>query len=334
MITMTEIARRTGVSQPTVSRVLNGNTAVNPQVRERVLACARANGFQPNILARSLAGSRTRLIGVILTDISNSFFADLVKYMEQEARRAGCSLILFNSGYDPDQEEECLDVIQRYRVDGLIAVPVNAESARWQERIQNLDIPAVILTRQAAGMDSVYVSHEEAGSQVGNHLWEEGFREYIFCGRTEDSKYQGFAAALAAHDPSFLSHLTVIRTKESAAIQNTLAEYFSKARKRTGIFAYNDRRAVQILGLLQKLGIRIPEQAGLVGFDNTYMCELLYPGLSSVSQPNEEMAVTAVRRLLYRIEHPKDCAPEDHPLSARLICRESSAGALCRQTSL
>ena len=78
MITMTEIARLTGVSQPTVSRVLNGNQAVNPKIRERVLACAREHDFQPNVMAQSLVGSKTHLIGVVLTDISNSFFADLV----------------------------------------------------------------------------------------------------------------------------------------------------------------------------------------------------------------------------------------------------------------
>ena len=81
MITMTEIARLTGVSQPTVSRVLNGYTAVFPEIRERVLACAREHDFQPNVMAQSLVGSKTRLIGVIVTDISNSFFAELVKYI-------------------------------------------------------------------------------------------------------------------------------------------------------------------------------------------------------------------------------------------------------------
>ena len=97
---MTEIAKLTGVSQPTVSRVLNGNQAVNPEVRERVLACAREHNFQPNVIARSLAGSRTMLIGLVFTDISNSFFADLEKYLEQEAKKNGYSVILFNSDYD------------------------------------------------------------------------------------------------------------------------------------------------------------------------------------------------------------------------------------------
>ena len=82
MITMAEIARLTGVSQPTVSRVLNGNKAVNPEIREKVLACAREHDFQPNVMAQSLVGSRTKLIGVIVTDIGNAFFADLVKYID------------------------------------------------------------------------------------------------------------------------------------------------------------------------------------------------------------------------------------------------------------
>ena len=107
MITMAEIARLTGVSQPTVSRVLNGNKAVNPEIRERVLACAREHEFQPNVMAQSLVGSKTHLIGVVVTDIGNAFFADLVKHIEQAAGQAGYSMILFNSGYDRDHEKEC-----------------------------------------------------------------------------------------------------------------------------------------------------------------------------------------------------------------------------------
>ena len=300
MITMTEIARQTGVSQPTVSRVLNGNTAVNPDIRERVLACARENGFQPNILAQSLAGSKTHLIGVVLTDISNPFFADLVKYLEQEARRAGYSLILFNSHYDPVKEEECLQITQRYRVDGLIVVPVDENAPRWQAFSEKAAIPAVIITRRIPSLDSVYVSHEE------------------------DEKYQGLARALSMRDPAFESRLTILRSKDNDVLLPRLKEHFSAAQTPTGIFAYNDRRALQLMGLLKQLQIPIPGQAGLIGFDNTYMCEYLYPRLSSVSQPNETMAAAAVKRLLERIENPNDREVRHCPLSASLVCRESS----------
>lgn len=324
MITMTEIARLTGVSQPTVSRVLNGNQAVNPEIRERVLACAREHDFQPNVIAQSLVGSRTHLIGVVLTDISNSFFADLVKYLEREARASGYSLILFNTNYDPEHEKESLDVVRRYRVDGLVAVPVDERASDWNRLIRKLDIPTVVITKQVRGMDSVYVSHEEAGAQVGEHFREEGFEEYIFFGNTEDVKYQGFAKALKERDPEFGQHLTVISSKKEQKIQAALEQYYSRKRRRTGIFAYNDRRAVQMLGILQRMGVKVPEQAGLVGFDNTYMCEFLYPRLSSVAQPNEEMASIAMRRLLYKIDHPEDDRTENHPLQATLVKRDSS----------
>ena len=324
MITMTEIARLTGVSQPTVSRVLNGNQAVNPEIRERVLACAREHDFQPNVMAQSLVGSRTHLIGVVLTDISNSFFADLVKYLEREARASGYSLILFNTNYDPEHEKESLDVVRRYRVDGLVAVPMDERASDWNRLIRKLDIPTVVITKQVRGMDSVYVSHEEAGAQVGEHFREEGFEEYIFFGNTEDVKYQGFAKALKERDPEFGQHLTVISSKKEQKIQAALEQYYSRKRRRTGIFAYNDRRAVQMLGILQRMGVKVPEQAGLVGFDNTYMCEFLYPRLSSVAQPNEEMASIAMRRLLYKIDHPEDDRTEDHPLQATLVKRDSS----------
>lgn len=324
MITMTEIAKLTGVSQPTVSRVLSGNMSVNPDIRERVLACAREHDFQPNVMAQSLVGSRTHLIGVMLTDISNAFFADLVKYMEQEARKKGYSLILFNSNYDKEHEKECLDVMRRYRVDGLVAVPVDENCAQWRETIRKLDIPAVVITRRAAGMDSVYVAHDEAGAQVGRHLYEEGYREYIFYGNPADIKYQGFAGALEKLDRDFSERLTIIVSKSDDVVRRTMQEYFGRKRERTGIFAYNDRRAVQIMGILRQMGISIPEQAGIVGFDNIYLCEYLYPKLSSVSQPNEEMAALAMRRLLYKIENPQDESVEDRPLTAELVRRGSS----------
>ncbi len=324
MITMTEIAKLTGVSQPTVSRVLNGNKAVNPEIRERVLACAREHDFQPNVMAQSLVGSRTHLIGVVLTDISNAFFADLVKYIEQEAGKEGYSLILFNSDYDRMHEKECLDVVRRYRVDGLIAVPVDEDSLQWKEMIRRLDIPAVVITRRAVGMDSVYVDHREAGAQVGRHLYAEGYQEYLFFGNKEDIKYQGFVEALAECDSDFAKHLTVIRSKDTNEVTAALQEHFEKKPGRTGIFAYNDRRAVQMFGILERMGIAIPKRAGLVGFDNTYLCEFLYPSLSSVSQPNARMAAVAVQRLLYKIGHPDDHRVEDHLMKAELICRESS----------
>ena len=107
-------------------------------------------------------------------------------------------------------------------------------------------------------------------------------------------------------------------------IRQALEEHFKKTDHCTGIFTYNDRRAIQALGILEEMGIRIPEQAGVIGFDNTYICEYLYPRLSSIAQPIEEMAALTVQRLIHRLDHPDDKSVIDHPLHAELISRESS----------
>lgn len=221
--------------------------------------------FQPNVIAQSLVGSKTRLIGVIVTDISNSFFAELVKHIGEEARKDGYSLILFSSDYDLEKEKECLDVVKRYRVDGLIMVPVDENGAEWRGMVSRLDIPTVVITRHATGIDSFYVAHDEAGAQVARHLHEQGYEEYIFFGNTTDDKYLGFIDGMANECREFRKHLTIISSKDSQVIEAALKEHFAKTTGKTGIFAYNDRRAVQMMGILQKMKIRVPEQVGLVG---------------------------------------------------------------------
>lgn len=195
---MTEIAKLTKVSQPTVSRVLNGNMNVAPDIRERVLACAKEHHYQPNALAKGLQGSQTYLLGVLLTDISNGFFADIAKAIETEARKHGYSIILFNSNYNTDSEREYLDVVRRYRVDGVLAVPMRETSDVWQGYAQNLDVPVVAVTRQTKGLDSVYVDHAEAGRMVARYLLHQGYQQYLFIGKDYDLKYVGFRHTLSA----------------------------------------------------------------------------------------------------------------------------------------
>lgn len=96
----------------------------------------------------------------------------------------------------------------------------------------------------------------------------------------------------------------MITAKKTEEVRQALEEHFKKTDHCTGIFAYNDRRAIQVLGILEEMGIRIPDQAGVIGFDNTYICEYLYPRLSSIAQPIEEMAALTVQRLIHRLDHP------------------------------
>ena len=322
MITMTEIAKLTQVSQPTVSRVLNGNMNVAPEIRERVLACAKEHDYQPNALAKGLQGRKTHLLGVLLTDISNGFFADVAKAVETEARRYGYSIILFNSNYNTDSELEYLDVVRRYRVDGVLAVPIRETSEVWAGYAEKLDVPVVSITRPARGLDSVYVDHGVAGEMVARYLTERGYDRFLFIGKEYDRKYVGFRHALSEMGQA--ECVTNAVYQDDGQMKQTLYSRIPPPGQRLAVFAGNDIYALRILSLLRELHISVPQQAGVIGFDDTMIGRYLNPSLSSVSQPIDRMAREAVSRLLYRIEHPDERQIWDRPLSATLVPRQSS----------
>ncbi len=322
MITMTEIAKLTHVSQPTVSRVLNGSTTVAPEIRERVLACAKEHDYQFNALAKGLQGSKTQLLGVLLTDISNSFFADLAKQIEAEARTLGYSIILFNSDYDARREQEYLDVVRRYRVDGVLAVPVLRNNDAWPDCVKKLDVPVVVVTRRVEGLDSIYLDHEAASRKVAAHLVEQGFQRFLFIGRDYDAKYLGFQQELTTQ--GLADRTKNVEYWNDQRLEEDLRAYFQQPGPRTGIFANNDICALRVLSILRILDIPVPEQAGVIGFDDTFMARYLHPALSSVSQPIGRMAKEAVGRLTQRINAVEALPPLTLPLPASITVRKST----------
>lgn len=325
MITMAEIARLTHVSQPTVSRVLNGNIKVDPEIRERVLACAKEHNYQFNALAKGLQGSKTQLMGVILTDISNGFFADLAKQIEIKARKKGYSIILFNSRYDLMLEKEYMNVVRRYHVDGVLAVPIRENSSEWMESVRGLDVPLVVVTRHAKDLDSVHLDHDGAGELVAGHLLERGYKRFLFIGRSYDAKYIGFRRGLAKLGINPEQFVQNIEFQNDAQLLQDLDRYFQVYKQfRTGIFAYNDICAFHVLDILRKLNISVTQQCGVIGFDNTEVGSYMVPKLSSVSQPIEEMAAEAVDRLIYRIENPGEHPVWRRSLQAALSVKNST----------
>lgn len=321
MITMREIAKLAHVSQPTVSRVLNGNQSVDPEIRERVLACAREHNYQFNALAQGLQGSKTMLLGVLVTNISNSFFADLAKAVELEARKRGYSIILLNSDYDPGKEQSYLDVLRRYRVDGVIAVPVLRDNGYWPDCAKRLDVPLVVVTRRVEGLDSIYLDHAGASGLVARHMLERGFERFLFIGRDYDVKYRGFQQTLL--ETHLEADVRRIEYWDDRRLLEDLRAYFRESGSRTGIYANNDICALRVLWALRELDIPVPERAGVAGFDDTFMGRYLNPSLTSVTQPIGEMAREAVERLADRIDRPGEREPLDRALQAALAVRES-----------
>lgn len=324
MITMTDIAKLTGVSQSTVSRVLSGNTSVNPDVKARVLKCARENNYQPNIIARSLSGSKTYLLGVVVTDIANPFFSDIVKSIESEASKQGYSIMLFNTNYDFEKEKQYLKILKRYKVDGILIVPTGKDSD-YKELIKTEKVPMVSITRDTKGMDSVFISHYDAGRKVAKHLLNLGYGNFIYYGPKFDDKEKGYKDELKENRIDLDNNYLYI--DENSNSNQRLKDYVQK-RDNTegiGIFAQNDVHALVVLQMLKEMNLSIPQEAALVGFDNTFISRITSPSITSIAQPINEIGKLAIERIIELI-NDKDSAKEclRCQLDTRVITRQST----------
>lgn len=325
MITMTEIAKLTGVSQATVSRVLNGNTSVNIEVKKKVLDCAKEHNYQPNIMAQSLVGNRTFLLGMVVTDISNPFFAELVKAIESEAAKRGYTLMLFNTNYDKEREKKYLEILKRYRADGVLLVPASDEES-YVETLKQIDIPMVSVTLDLKTIDSVYISHCDAGAKVASHLLGMGFGSFIFVGGEEDEKEIGFLNELRKNGIDTDKHHYSILDKPGINLKEILFDRL-KAEELSdgiGIFANNDVQALRVLEVLKELKVNIPQDVALVGFDNTFICKIATPSLTSVAQPIEEIGRLSVERMIELIQKINQDQCIRYQLDTRLITRAST----------
>lgn len=332
MITMTEIAKLTGVSQATVSRVLNGNSSVNEQARQKVLKCAKEHNYQPNMLAQSLVGNKTYLLGLVITDISNPFFAELAKAIEKAARAKGYSLMLFDTDYDMKKEEEYFAILKRYQVEGVIAVPI-AEDEMYAKKLKAYDIPMVSVTMELNTVDSVYVSHYDAGKKVARHMLGRGYESFVFVGGEQDKKEIGFVDELEKHGIDIKNHYLSIVQKNLQQSEQSLRQELKEALKGwieteqntsgIGIFGNNDVQALKILEIIKKWNVEVPDDIGIIGFDNTYLSKIVSPTLTSVSQPIDEIARLGVERIMELINHPsRECV--SYQLDTRIVTREST----------
>jgi len=323
MITMTELAKLAGVSQPTVSRVLNGNTSVNPEAARRVLEYAKKYNYQPNMIAKSLNGSKTCLLAVIVPSISNPFFADVIQAIEKEAEKAGYSILIFNSDYSQEKERKYLALLQQYRADGLLLAPAHANEESIRP-FRQLTVPWMIITNRVENVDSVYVSHEKAGYMVAEHIHSAGVGKYIFVGKHTDRKFLGFEQGLRERGVDTRRHLTVFWEQDKEKMLELLVEYLHEIPERAGIFASNDMDALLVMNILMRAGISIPGKAALTGFDNTFISSQVQPGITSVRQPIDEMCSFAVKHLLEQIEGGPADVPCYTELTADLVVRGST----------
>ena len=329
MATMKDIADKAGVSQATVSRVLNGSSSVTPATKSHVMEWVRKLDFQPNQSARALASKKSNLIGLILPDIQNPYFADIIYHVEKIALFNGFNIILSNSDGDVKKEKEIIKSMKARQVEGLLIGFADSLSPGIDE-IRHSELPAVVITQTFEEMDCVAVNHVSGGELAAKELLNQGVKRFVYQGNLNDDKYDGFLHALhnsGINDDDIITldlgnvwYHTQLRAYNSAL--NFIKENPSKSK--TGVFAYNDLSAFSFIHAALDLEKRIPEDYSIIGFDDTFMCQIIRPTLTSIAQPKEEIGRTAINHLLARIDKKLEIKKESYLLPPRLIRRETT----------
>jgi DNA-binding LacI/PurR family transcriptional regulator len=301
--TIIDVAKRAGVSKSLVSLVMRGSPQVSESKREAVLRAAEDLRYRPNAVARSLVRKRSNLIGVMLSDLHNPFFVEVVDGIQQEALAADYHALFNTGGRKPAGESVAIESLLQLRTDGLIlASPVLA--AR-QIRAAATTAPVVLVARPSRWpeVDSV-TNDDRAGARLAvDHLVELGHRAiaHIDGGRGAGAaaRRAGYREAMSrhGHEPLVVSGEY---TEEGGAAG--VAELLELRRRPTAIFAANDLAAIGALQALEESGLRVPEDVSLVGYDNTALAGLGHIGLTTIDQPRREIGATAVKLLLGRLD--------------------------------
>lgn len=300
--TRADVARMAGTSTAVVSYVINnGPRPVAPETAERVRAAIRDLNYRPNAVARSLRLQRTHALGLVVPDLANPFFAELASAIEMNAAEYGQALLLGNSLDSEEREARNLRTFGDYRVDGLIIVPVVSGRGSLA-LLRDLDMPVVVLDRLVPGASAPTVLPDNvAGAYAATqHLLQHGYSELgCIAGPeaipTAEERLQGWRQAIAGAGLAAHERWVVRSEFDRDAGYRAAIELLSWSKRPRALFVSSDEQAFGVLRASAKLGLRVPEDLALVGFDGLHHSRSTVPSLATMRQPFERYGELAVR---------------------------------------
>lgn len=305
--TIADVAARAGVSTATVSRVLAGLGGARPETRERILSSARDLGFRPSGVARSLKLRTTRTLGLVITDIGNPFFPELVRAVEVAARERGYAVLLCNAGEDGEREASYLELLAARRVDGVVIASsgVGQRHATW---LATAPLPVVLVNcaSPVVPLPTILSDNRAGAAMAVEHLLALGHERigHITAPPRNEAAADRLEGAREAfrrvgRDPAELlveegdGHVTGGAVAATALLD--------RDRALTAVFAYNDLTAIGAVRAIRGRGLHVPEDVSVVGFDDVDLAAYADPPLTTVAQATAQMGRWAVAQLLDRL---------------------------------
>lgn len=332
MATIRDVARLAGVSISTVSLALNGTGPVSADTHRKVWDAAKAVGYTPNPLAQSLKIGRTRMVGMVVGDISNPFFGRLLKEVERSMIEHGHLLLVSDSGVDPERERAILDTLVAQRVAGIILTPVGT-SREHVEFLKSLKTPLVLLDHKLSGIDVDTVTSDNllASAMLTEHVIRFGHRRIAHIAGnkglwTAERRKDGFRSTMAAAGLEVDESLIVDGDFNGERAYAETMRLLTRPDRPTAIIAANNVMALGALQAMIDLGFRCPEDVSLLTVDDVPWGNVIQPRITMVAQDVDEIARVTSELLIERIRAGGAPLPaRDRVLIPRLVIGQSCA---------
>ena len=301
------VAEKAGVSVNTASRAINNKSDINEETKKKVLKIAQELGYVRNATAVALRTRKTRTIGVVIADNRNPFYAEVLNGMEEAAREKNYHIILANTQRDYKKEEEAINLLLAKRVDGLLITPVQDRDDDIKKLIEE-NIPFVILGRDFENIEVDVVCNDEikGGFFATEYLIKKGHKRIALINgflhkSPAKGRLEGYKKALMEYGVPFDDALVSFGDIDVKDGYERTKQMLEKDLDFTAIFAYNDMMAFGVMQAIREKGLRIPEDIGLVGYDDIPFSSLISPALTTIRVKKQELGVESVKLLLSHI---------------------------------
>ncbi|HLI76443.1 MAG TPA: LacI family DNA-binding transcriptional regulator [Acidobacteriaceae bacterium] len=327
------VARRARVSTATVSRVINGTAFVAPETAERVRDAIEALNFYPDVNARTLGSGRSGMYGLIISDITNPYFPELVKAFEDIAVEHNQEVLIANTNYDPKRMETCVARMLQRKVDG-VAIMTSEMGDHLVRSLSRRHIPMVFMDTSigASGTSTVRVNYKAGVQAAMEHLFALGHKDIAFISGplSLGSAYlraQAFRQALEQHGMTGNAAWIQEGDHRVEGGHGAMQRILKVGRRRpTAVLTSNDLTAIGAMGAIHEAGLRIPEDISIVGFDGIELSAYTQPALTTLVVSRVELASQAFRSLLRsKDDVPKKSQAKDSVIEPRLLVRKSTA---------
>jgi DNA-binding LacI/PurR family transcriptional regulator len=327
-VTIHSVAEEAGVSTTTVSKVINHTGSISEQTKKKVLAAMKKLNYSPDVAAASLRGKRTKAFGLLVPDISNPFYAEIARSIEDRSHKFGYNVMMCNTDNDAEKEKSYLSLLTSQRIDGLVVASA-FRSPDLLEEMLDKGFSMVLIASEIPklSVNTVTVDDYKGGYLATSHLLSLGHKKIAIIIEKVRSNVARLAAFKEAMLETGLSIPEGYILKTEASIQKGYEngkKILSMKERPTAIFACNDLLAAGVLQAAKEVGLNIPQDLSVVGFDNTVLSTTTSPMLTTISQPIKLMGTKAVDLLIEEMREEKT-NKERLLLSPELIIRQSTA---------